>query len=141
MLSLGAAAIAQTPTSDQLDQLKQNLTPEQQQAILQGVMGKSDTSVTKTDQRLNMPNTVQPREGDRTGYDLYNNKPRKTADGRILRQPNEDPELRADDTVLIELTPLYPLENGIVPNGQYNAGNNANNPNNGNNGNNWQSRQ
>src|SRR5208283_3856700 len=116
VLSLGAAAVAQTPTSDQLDQLKQNLTPEQQDAILQGVMGKTDTSVNKTDQRLNMPNTIQPREGDRTGRDLYNSKPRKTADGRILRQQNEDPELRADDTVLIELTPLYPLANGVVPN-------------------------
>ena len=30
----------------------------------------------------------------------------KTRDGRILRQFDEDPELRADDTVMIEMTPV-----------------------------------
>jgi len=135
---LGASVVAQTPSQDQIDALKQMISPDQQQSILQGVMG-GDTSTTKSDQRLNMPNTVLPREGDRTGYDLLN-KPRKTADGRTLRIPNEDPQLRADDTVLIELTPLYPLEFGNPSNAQdnnnSNNNNNTNNNNNGNSGNN-----
>jgi polysaccharide biosynthesis/export protein len=126
MLSVGLTASAQT--SDQLQALKDSLSPDQQQSILQGVMGTNDNSTNKTDSRLDMPNTVLPSGLDRMGLDRVK-KPKKTADDRILREFNEDPELRADDTVLIELTPIYETEAGGGPNNQ----SNKNNPN-GNNG-------
>src|SRR5450631_1619676 len=103
LLSLGIGASAQTPTADQLNQLK-NLTPEQQDALMQTLSGRSTGAVTKTDQKLSVPQTVQPKT-DQT--DLSGKYPRdKTKDGRTLRLSDEDPELRADDTVLIDLTPL-----------------------------------
>ncbi len=124
VLLLSAGAIAQT--SDQLDQLKQNLTPEEQQAILQGVTGQEGGTGTanKTDQRLNMPQTVLPKNGDRTGFEQFP-KERKTPDGHILRQANEDLQLRADDSVLIELVPLYDLRTGEPCNYQSNNNNNT----------------
>jgi polysaccharide export outer membrane protein len=121
VLLLSAGAIAQT--SDQLDALKQNLTPEEQQAILQGVTGQGTGSTTKSDPRLNMPQTVQPKNGDRTGFEQFP-KERKTADGHTLRQANEDLQLRADDSVLIELVPLYDLRTGVPCNYQSNSNNN-----------------
>jgi polysaccharide export outer membrane protein len=98
---IGALAAAQTP--DQLNALK-NLPQDQQNSLIQGVLGKSDGTGKKTDQKLNMPDTVQPKNGEST--DLQDRLPKKTSDGRMLRLPNEDPELRADDSVLIDLTPL-----------------------------------
>jgi protein involved in polysaccharide export with SLBB domain len=124
VLLLSAAAIAQT--SDQLDALKQNLTPEEQQAILQGVTGQGTGSTTKTDPRLNMPQTVLPKNGDRTGFEQFP-KERKTPDGHVLRQANEDLQLRADDSVLIELVPLYDLRTGVPCNYESNSNNNNNN--------------
>src|SRR5277367_777290 len=96
VLSMGLAASAQTPTPDQLQALK-DLTPDQQSAILQGIKGNG--TGTKTDPRLKTPETVRPSP------DLLDNA-RKTRDGRILRQSDEDPELRADDSVTVELTSL-----------------------------------
>ncbi len=46
------------------------------------------------------PETVQPSP------DLLDNAQEKTRDGRILRQSDEDPELRADDSVMVEMTSL-----------------------------------
>jgi protein involved in polysaccharide export with SLBB domain len=104
-LALSVAALAQNTGSsitDQLDSLRQNLTPEQQQSITQGLLGGQSGGGTRSTPPLNMPNTVQPR--------LVNQpeqiKERKTADGHVLRNPNENPELQADDWVLIELTPI-----------------------------------
>ena len=105
LIFIATAAGAQTPapSQDQLEILK-NLTPEQQDALLQGVLGKGDTSK-KSDSQLQSPETVQKRN-DRTGLSGQENKNDKTADGRILRKPDEDPELRAEDYVLIDLTPV-----------------------------------
>jgi polysaccharide export outer membrane protein len=99
---VGAVAVAQTPTADQLNALK-NLPQDQQDALLQGALGKGNGTGTKTDPRLSMPQTVQPKS-DQANLDKLNKT--KTSDGRTLRLPNEDPELRADDTVLIDLTPI-----------------------------------
>jgi polysaccharide export outer membrane protein len=96
MLSMGLAASAQTPTSDQLQALK-DLSPDQQNAILQGIKGNAAGK--KTDPKLKTPETVQQ------STDLSDNA-KKTRDGRILRQSDEDPELRAGDTVMIEMTSL-----------------------------------
>jgi polysaccharide export outer membrane protein len=95
-LSMGLAASAQTPTADQLQALK-DLSPDQQNAILQGIKGNGTGKT--TDPRLKTPETVRP------STDLSDNA-KKTRDGRILRQSDEDPELRADDTVVIEMTSL-----------------------------------
>ena len=59
---MGAVAVAQTPTSDQLDILK-NMPKEQQDALIQSVLGKGDTTGTgtKTDSKLTTPETVRPK--------------------------------------------------------------------------------
>jgi polysaccharide biosynthesis/export protein len=96
VLSIGLTASAQTPTPDQLQALK-DLTPDQQNAILQGIKGNGTGK--KTDPRLKTPETVHPSPESMDNA-------RKTRDGRILRQSDEDPELRADDSVMVELTSL-----------------------------------
>ena len=86
--------------------LLKGLSQDQQDALMQSVLGKSDGTNRKTDSQLNTPETVQ-RTNDRTGAaerDITNRD--KTVDGRTLRRFDEDPELRAGDTVLIDLTPV-----------------------------------
>ena len=95
-LLVGTFAVAQTPITDQINGLK-NLSPDQQDSLLQNVLGKSDGTGKKTDPRLNNPDTIQSKTGQMT--DLQG-KVKKTADGRTLRIQDEDPELRADDTVV-----------------------------------------
>src|SRR5579859_477629 len=132
LLLTGLAATAQTPTADQLNALK-NMPKDQQDALLQSVLGgKSDGTGTKTDSKLSMPETVQPKT-DPSNELLNKFKKGKTLDDRTLRQPNEDPELRADDTVLIDLTPIdryrdmYSVNpnnpNGVNSNGSDNGAN------------------
>ena len=109
MIFIATAAGAQTPapSQDQLNIFK-NLTPEQQDALLQGVLGKGDGTNKKSDSQLESPETVQ-KKNDRTGRSgKGTNETRndKTIDGRTLRNSDEDPELRADDYVLIDLTPV-----------------------------------
>jgi protein involved in polysaccharide export with SLBB domain len=106
---IGALAGAQTPTPDQLNILK-NLPQDQQDSLLQSVLGKSDGTGRKTDPKLNMPDTVRSKNDQTT--DLQGRGTRKTSDGRALRVLDENPELRADDTVLIDLTPLGAANNG-----------------------------
>src|SRR5260221_9221892 len=104
---VGAVAVAQTPTSDQLDILK-SMPKDQQDALIQSVLGKGDTTSsgsTKTDSKLTTPETVRPKT-DQSNELLNKQKKGKTLDDRTLRQRDEDPELRADDTVLIDLTPI-----------------------------------
>lgn len=86
-LLAGGAATAQSPSPEQLEAFR-NLTPDQQQAILQGVGGAQSGSV-RSEPRVESPDTVRPRlidaEGDR----------RLTADG--------EPRLAAGDTLIVEL--------------------------------------
>ncbi len=99
---LSAASVAQTPTQQQLDALK-NLPQDQQSAIMQSVLGNGSgaaNGANKADPRLNSPQTVQPK----SPLDMLEQG--KTIDGRRLRQANEDTELQADDNVLLELTPV-----------------------------------
>jgi polysaccharide biosynthesis/export protein len=104
LILIGAFAGAQSPTQDPLSLLK-NLTQEQQDALMQSVLGKGDGTNRKTDSQLNTPETVQ-KKNDRTGgVDSQTNRD-KTIDGRTLRRFDEDPELRAGDSVLIDLTPV-----------------------------------
>jgi protein involved in polysaccharide export with SLBB domain len=119
---VGAVAIAQTPTADQLNALK-SMPKDQQDALIQGVLGKGGGGTgSKTDSKLSVPETVQPKTD--TSNELLNKlKKGKTLDDRTLRQPDENPELRPDDTVLIDLTPIdrYRDKTTNSPNGT-NAG-------------------
>ncbi|MEA3149113.1 MAG: hypothetical protein QOD56_52, partial [Gammaproteobacteria bacterium] len=95
LVALAIGASAQTPTPDQLNMLK-NLPQDQQDALLQQMGGKTDSSGKRTDPKLSTPQTVQPKGGV---YDQYVSKEDrgKTRDGRVLRVTDEDPELRPDD--------------------------------------------
>jgi polysaccharide export outer membrane protein len=136
LLSFGIAASAQTPTTDQLNLLR-NLPQDQQDALMQSMSGKG-ASGTKSDPKLNVPQTVLPKNDEES--DLGNRIREKTKDGRSLRLQDEDPELRADDTVLIDLTPfdLTPYGNRLANlNGNNTGGTgNANSNANGNSNNN-----
>jgi protein involved in polysaccharide export with SLBB domain len=103
LVLMGWAATAQSPSSDQLNTLK-NMPQDAQSQLLQSVLGTNgDTSQKKVDPSLKMPETVQ-QKSDQSMEDQYSQYIRdKTHDGRRLRLPNEDPELRADDTVLLDL--------------------------------------
>jgi protein involved in polysaccharide export with SLBB domain len=104
LILIGALAGAQSPTQDPLSLLK-NLTQEQQDALMQSVLGGKDGTNRKTDSELKTPETVE-RKNDRTGGADRETNPDKTIDGRMLRKSDEDPELRAGDSVLIDLTPV-----------------------------------
>ncbi len=123
MLSVGLTASAQT--QDQLQALKDTLSPDSQSSILQGVLGKGDGSGKKTDSKLKTPETVSPNPEETKDFIRRN---QKTRDGRILRQYDEDPELRTDDTVMVEMILLEDLCNriGFAPGGQNYNGNNPN---------------
>jgi polysaccharide biosynthesis/export protein len=100
-----SASAQQSPTSDQLQALKETLSPDQQQSILQGVLGKGNDGTTKPDANLKTPESVQSKPDEFE----FNRRKGKTRDGHYLRQSDEDPELRADDSVIIEMTPLEDL--------------------------------
>jgi protein involved in polysaccharide export with SLBB domain len=130
LLLFSAYAAAQNTSSDTLQQLKDVIPQDQQSQILQGILGKGETGGTtkKTDNKLNMPETVRSQAAQQDMLDILNRV--KTRDGRILRQPYEDPELRADDTVLIELTPIEDIDctyNGIKNNAANAGGPGTNN--------------
>jgi polysaccharide biosynthesis/export protein len=107
-LSIALVASAQTQTSDTLQSLKNSLSPDQQSSILQQVLGKGGASTEKSDSKLDSPETVRRKNGDQ-GEIFDKENYQKTLDGRTLRQSDEDPELRANDVVLIELIDLDEL--------------------------------
>jgi polysaccharide biosynthesis/export protein len=83
-----------------------NLPQDQQDALMQSVLGgKGDSTNKKSDSQLDSPETVK-KKNDRTGEREQEENNDKTKDGHTLRKSDEDPELRADDYVLIDLTPV-----------------------------------
>jgi len=112
LIATSLVASAQTPTAEQLNALK-GMSQDQQDALLQSVLGgKGDANgATKIDSQLKMPQTVQPKSGQTDLLRQYQKD--KTEDGRTLRMTDEDPELRADDTVLIDLTPVKLREKAL----------------------------
>jgi polysaccharide export outer membrane protein len=124
-LSIGLAGSTQSQNSDTLQALKNSLSPDQQSSILQNVLGKGGTGK-KTDEKLDTPETVRRKNGEQTDL-LDKEKNQKTLDGRTLRQFDEDPELRASDTVLIELIAIDELCNNV--NNNLNQTGNQNNIN------------
>jgi polysaccharide biosynthesis/export protein len=120
LLLIGMVAGAQTPTQEQLNIFK-NLPQDQQDALMQSVLGKGDGTNKKTDSQLNAPETVE-KKNDRTGQSEKETNKDKTIDGRKLRRSDEDPELRADDSVLIDLTPIELDKDGnLIVRGSANA--------------------
>jgi protein involved in polysaccharide export with SLBB domain len=118
----GADSFAQTSSTDALRALK-NLPQDQ----LQTLIGNGDNTDKKTDSKLSTPETVQSRAAQ---DELDAEHLSKSVDGRTLRQAYEDPELRADDSVLIELIPGYEADcSGRSPNDNFNG--NSTNPSNG----------
>jgi polysaccharide biosynthesis/export protein len=106
-----SAAVAQTPTSDQLSILK-NIPADQQQQLLQGVLGGKNNGTTKTDPSLQTPESVRQKDPRFDQYDKYTKD--KTVDGRPLRMADEDPELRPGDTVLIDLITIERRRRPVV---------------------------
>jgi polysaccharide export outer membrane protein len=133
LILIGAVVVAQTPTptQDQLNIFK-NLPQDQQDALMQSVLGsKGDSTNKKSDSQLDSPETVKKRN-DRTGQREEQENNDKTKDGHTLRKSDEDPELRAGDYVLIDLTPIELDRDGnlIVRNrGDQVAGSATPNPN------------
>jgi len=124
LLAVGLASTAQTQTADPLQALKDNLSPDQQSSIMQSVLGKGDSSGKKTEKKLDTPDTMLDSEKtNEAKQPIRRIKKVETYDGRILRQMDEDPELRADDTVLIDLQPFG--QAGTDEGGQNNAGGNG----------------
>lgn len=119
-LLLGAVSVvAQTPTADQLSILK-SLPADQQQQLMQSVLGKSDGTGKKTDPTLQMPETVRQKDERQDQYDKYVKD--KTVDGRPLRFSDEDPEIRPDDTVLIDLITIERKRRPVIQNSTQTAG-------------------
>ena len=129
LLSLGLVASAQNNSSDPISALK-NLSQDQQDSLLQGLGGKGSNGNTKTDPKLTTPDTVQPKSTELPD-ELGRYRRERTLDGHTLRQNDENPEIRADDTVLIDLTPVnltrpnlnQNAQNGMSAGGINGAGN------------------
>jgi protein involved in polysaccharide export with SLBB domain len=91
-LLAGGSAVAQSPSPEQMEAFR-NLSPEQQQAILQGMGGTQDG--VKRDRDVTSPETVRPRSADDVsgrgvaGADGYEWVPR-------------EPRITGRDTVLID---------------------------------------
>ena len=94
-------------------------------------LGKSDGTGKKSDKKLDTPETMSDKTNEEK-QPVHRIKKVETYDGRILRQEDEDPELRPDDTVIIDLTPIelagpdYGNETASTFNGGANRGNGAN---------------
>jgi polysaccharide biosynthesis/export protein len=125
IFSAALTASAQT-TTDPLQTLKDTLGGDQTSSsgggLLQGILGNGNQGTNKTDKKLENPETVRPPPENK---DLIERNI-KTRDDRILRQFNEDPELRADDSVMIEMRSIDDVceRNNLGTNpGQNGAGN------------------
>src|ERR1700728_931130 len=131
LLTMGVAGSAesQSQADDPIQALKDSLSRDQGSSLLQSVLGKGDGTGKKTDSKLNTPETVQSKS-ERAPSDKNKAKLQIIADGRILRQRGENPELRADDTVLIDLTSFDDVcnRNGNSTDGENNNNNNASGP-------------
>ena len=103
------SAVSQTPTTDPLNALK-GLPQDQQDQLMQGLGKSADGTSKKADPRLQTPDTVRQKKSDVDDLDDYDRPPPrvrdKTSDGRTLRIYEEDPEIRADDTLLIDIRPI-----------------------------------
>jgi polysaccharide export outer membrane protein len=110
---VAASLFAQTPTPEQLNLLK-SLPQDQQDALIQSVVGKGDGTNRKTDRKLE--GEGDDRTNGRSQETENSSDLDKTKDGHTLRRSREDPELRAFDSVLIDLTPYKLTPETATPN-------------------------
>jgi polysaccharide export outer membrane protein len=130
LLSLGLASSAHAQTSSPLQAIKDSLSSDQGGSLLQNVLGKGDGTGKKTDKKLDNPDDSTMNRNNEQTNPVHRIKREETFDGRVLRQMDEDPELRPDDSLLIELTPIDVASAENNANGQNNV--NANGGVNGN---------
>ena len=125
ILSAALSASAQT-TTDPVQALKDTLGVDQQGGALQDILGQGQNNDKKVDKKLESPQSVMPTPNQK---DIIE-KDIKTRDGRTLRQFNEDPELRPDDSVMIELRPVDDVcvRYNLGPEALQNLANNQSNP-------------
>ena len=122
LLMVGSIVPVHSQQSEDLQSLKDTLSNGDQGSVLQDVLGKEGGNTKKTDKKLQTPDTIrQQNDKDIIEKDI------KTREGRILRQLNENPEIRADDTVLIDMRRVDDLCNRAFP--DQNEENNGNPPN------------
>ena len=132
LLMLAAALTASAQDSqDPLQAIKDSLgggNGQDNGGLLQDVLGNGNQNGTKkTDKKLENPETVAPpMNQDITERNI------KTRDGRILRQFNEDPELRPDDPVMIDMRTVDDIceRANLGPNALQTGEQNRNNPQN-----------
>ena len=126
MFAAALTVSAQT-TTDPVQALKDTLGGGGQQGgILQDILGQGANNDKKTDKKLESPPSVAPTPNQK---DIIE-KDIKTRDGRTLRQFNEDPELRPDDSVTIEVRAIDDVcvRYNLGPEALQNAANDQNNP-------------
>jgi len=101
LIAVAASAQAQTPSAAQIEAFK-NLTPEQQQAILESMGSGSgaQTDVVRRDKDLATPETVKPRQAYPNEGAAADESQNPYADQTSLFKPPE-PRIRGNDTVLI----------------------------------------
>ena len=105
-LLFGLPVFAQTPSAAQVQAFK-SLPQEQQQALMQQYLGSGAAGVPiQANPKTGVQNAALPNGALPTG--MVAPKPEKTRDGHYLRQPDENPELRPNDSVLVELTANSP---------------------------------
>jgi polysaccharide export outer membrane protein len=127
LLIVSAALTASAQNEDPLQAIKDTLGGGQDSGgLLQGVLGNGGQNGTKkSDKKLDNPETVTPP----MNQDIIERNI-KTRDGRILRQFNEDPELRPDDSVMIDMRTIDDIcqRANLGPNALQTNGQNPNTP-------------
>jgi protein involved in polysaccharide export with SLBB domain len=129
VVAIGLSSSARPQNSDPLQTIKDTLSSSDQGgSLLQNVLGKIDNSGKKTDKKLETPDTTtMQQKADELNNPVHRLKKEETYDGRVLRQMDEDPELRPDDTIIVELTPTDAALLGTAPTAQQTANTNASN--------------
>jgi protein involved in polysaccharide export with SLBB domain len=109
------SAQTQTPSAAQIEAFK-NLSPEQQQAILEsmGVGGANQSGAVRGDKDLTTPETVKPREAYPRGESEIDDQ--AAAEGYTSEKPVSmlrEPRIRGNDTVLLDMAIEKPAVTGV----------------------------
>jgi polysaccharide export outer membrane protein len=125
LLSLALASSVHTQNSDPLQAIKDTLGSDQGSSLIQNVLGKGDGTGKRADKKLENPDDSTLQQATDGMDPVHHVKKQETFDERVLRQSDEDPELRPDDSILIELTPVELAAVADAANNQNNANGNG----------------
>src|SRR5450432_1265241 len=125
LLSLGLASSVHTQNSDPMQAIKDTLGSDQGNSLIQSVLGKGDGTGKRSDKKLDNPDDSTLQKATERMDPVRHVKKEETFDERVLRQSDEDPELRPDDSILIELTPVELAAAADAANNQNNANGNG----------------